>query len=187
MKTINTIKKEHRELGKAIKFLVDKVLDKKGEQKSVVKTDKLLVIHSLETAFCLKNLGYDNKIVIAGLLHDLLEDTETTKAEIEKIFGQKIAEIVEALSFDFGTNKVGDYKKNFTKTANFKEALIVRAADIYENSKYFEFAPPKEYPKLMEKYNYFLKTATLISTEPIYRKLKRKVEVYHKNAESNLD
>jgi len=176
MKNIKAIKKEHRELGKAIKFLVDKLLDKNGEQKSIVKTNKLLVSHSLETAFCLKNLGYDNKIVIAGLLHDLLEDTETTKDEIKKLFGQKVADIVEVLSFDFGTNKGGDYKKNFAKTANFKEALIVRAADIYENSKYFEFAPPKKYPKLIEKYNYFLKTASSISTEPIYKKLKRKVE-----------
>lgn len=172
MKNIETIKEEHHELAKAIKFLVDRVLDANGEQKLNVRTSKPLVIHSLETAFYLKNLGYDNEIVIAAVLHDLLEDTETEKSEIEKKFGTKIVEIVEAVSYDYGINKDADYRKNYDKMADFREALIIKAADILENLKYFKFTAKEENSRLLQKWNYFLQIAQNISEEPVYKELK---------------
>jgi (p)ppGpp synthase/HD superfamily hydrolase len=175
MKNIETIKAEKHKLAKAVKFLVDKVLDKSGEQKQNIKTDKPLVMHSLEIAFYLKNLGYDNKIVIAAVLHDLLEDTDTKKGDIEDNFGKKIANIVKAVSYDFNVKKDANYKDNYDKMINFKEALIVKAADIKENAGYFKFAPKKEHKQLLKKWNYFLGVADLISNEPVYRDLKNKL------------
>ena len=176
MKNIETIKKEHNQLVKAIKFLIDKVLDEKGDQKSGVRTGKPLVIHSLEPAFYLKNLGYNNEIVISTVLHDLLEDTDTSRDEIEKKFGKEIADIVEVVSYDFGVNKNTDYKKNFDKMSDFEEALIVKAADIKQNAKYFKFADRKEYDYLLGKWSYFLKFAHKISNEPVYKELERDIE-----------
>ena len=173
MKNIEIIKKEHYKLAKAIKFLIDKVLDEKGEQKTDVRTSKPLVAHSLEVAFYLKQLGYENDIVIAAVLHDLLEDTDTKKEEITEKFGKEVADIVEAVSYDFGVNKDADYKKSFDKMADFKEALIVKSADLLENIKYFQFAPGEEKSELIKKWNYFLKIAGKISSEPVYKELKK--------------
>lgn len=167
MKEIKIIKKEHNKLAKAIKFLVDKVLDEKGEQKDSVRTSKPLVAHSLEVAFCLKQLGYENDIVMAAVLHDLLEDTDTKEKEITEKFGKEVANIVEAVSYDFGENKNADYKKSFDEMADFPEALIVKSADLLENIKYFQFAPDNEKPGLLKKWNYFLNIAQRISGEPI--------------------
>jgi len=175
MKKIEKIKKEHHKLARAIHFLVNKILDRTGKQKPSVRTDKPLVIHSLETAFYLKNFGYSNEIVIAGLLHDLFEDTDTKKSEVEKNFGKKIADIVEMVSYDFNIKKGTDYKKNYDKMSNFKEALIVKAGDIIENLKYFEFAPKKEIPKVLDKWNYFLEVAKLIKGEIVYKELNQKL------------
>ena len=175
MKKIETIKIQHHKLAKAIKFLIDKVLDKNGEQKMNVKTSKPLVLHSLEIAFYLKNLGHKNEIVIAAVLHDLIEDTDTKKEEIKKLFGKKITQIVEAVSYDFGENNNADYKKSFDKIKNFKEALIVKAADIKDNAKYFKFAPKKEHEQLLEKWNYFVNIADLISNEPVYTDLNNRL------------
>lgn len=173
MKNIEKIKDEHHRFAKAIKFLVDKVLDNKGEQRASVRTSKPLVVHSLEMAFYLKQLGYKNDIVIAAVLHDLLEDTGTKREEIKELFGEKITRIVEAVSYDFGSNKNADYKSSFDNMADFKEALIVKSADLIENVRFFQFAPDDEKPGLIEKWNYFLKIAQKISKEPVYIELKK--------------
>lgn len=173
MAKIEIIKKEHHKFAKAIKFLVNKVLDERGEQKTDVRTSKPLVVHSLEVAFYLQQFEYENDIVIAAILHDLLEDTDTKKEEITEKFGTEVADIVEAVSYDFGVNKDADYKKSFDKMADFKKALIVKSADLIENIKYFQFATYKEKFKLIKKWNYFLKIAKKISKEPVYKELKK--------------
>lgn len=176
MKNINEIKLEHHKLAKAIKFLLEKVLDENGRQKTNVKTSKPLVAHSLEIAFYLKQLDYENDIIIAAVLHDLLEDTNTKREEIEELFGEKITKIVEAVSYDFGDNKNADYKKSFTAIKNFREALIIKTADIKENAKFFKFALDEEKPGLLKKWNYFLNIADLISNEPVYGDLKKVIK-----------
>jgi len=176
MVKIERIKKEHHKLAQAIKFLVDKVLDEEGNQKESIRTSKPLVIHSIETAFYLKQLGYENDIVVSAVLHDLLEDTDTQKEEITEKFGKKVADIVEAVSYDFGINKNADYKKSFDELADFLEALIVKSADLLENIKYFQFASDNEKPRLLKKWNYFLKISQKISKERVYKELEKSLK-----------
>ena len=70
-KSLQQIKKDNAEFARAIKFMIEKILDEKGKQKI---NGKPLVTHSLDTAYKLRDLGYKNDLVIAGVLHDLIED-----------------------------------------------------------------------------------------------------------------
>src|SRR6202048_4423942 len=54
--------------------------------------------HPLEVAAILTNLKLDDATIVAALLHDTIEDTEATRAEIEKQFGKDISVLVEGLT-----------------------------------------------------------------------------------------
>ena len=56
------------------------------------------LIHPLEVAGILLDLNVDEDTIIAGLLHDTLEDTLTTRGEIERLFGDRVAFLVEGLT-----------------------------------------------------------------------------------------
>jgi len=177
--SIEEIKNIHNEITKAIHFLVSVCLDENGIQKSLIKTTKPLVMHSLKVAFKLMEGGYDKDIVIAGVLHDLLEDANVTIKELEDRFGGKVAGIVSACSFDESIrDRKEQYKELFNRTKKEgREALIVKTADILENSEYLHFSENIEGLRhMLEKWNYFLFIAKEISDEPIYKELMERVQ-----------
>src|SRR4051812_34480131 len=54
--------------------------------------------HPLEVAAILTDLKLDDATIVAALLHDTIEDTEATRAEIDKLFGADIGALVEGLT-----------------------------------------------------------------------------------------
>ena len=54
--------------------------------------------HPLEVASMLADMRMDHKALAAGLLHDVLEDTEVTPVELRKAFGQEVADLVEGVT-----------------------------------------------------------------------------------------
>lgn len=59
------------------------------------KVSKLLyIIHIYDVARILMNNHADEDVIVAGILHDTLEDTKTTESEIEYLFGSKVKEMV---------------------------------------------------------------------------------------------
>ncbi|EDP75175.1 bifunctional (p)ppGpp synthetase/guanosine-3',5'-bis(diphosphate) 3'-pyrophosphohydrolase [Hydrogenivirga sp. 128-5-R1-1] len=91
------------------------------------KSGEPYVIHPLEVAKTLAELNMDSTTVIAGLLHDTLEDTDTTYEEIEELFGKDVADIVE------GVTKIGKIKfKNLreAQAENFRKLILATAKDI---------------------------------------------------------
>ena len=52
------------------------------------------ILHPLEVAQILSTLTDDEDVITAGILHDIVEDTDGTLAEIEKRFGKRVADIV---------------------------------------------------------------------------------------------
>jgi (p)ppGpp synthase/HD superfamily hydrolase len=60
----------------------------------------LLIIHPLEVASLLHNVGYPDHVVAAGILHDTVEDGPATIQAIEAGFGEDIAAIVAAMTED---------------------------------------------------------------------------------------
>ena len=56
------------------------------------------LVHPLEVAGVLVDLRLDHETVAAGLLHETLEDTLTTREELERLFGERVAFLVDGLT-----------------------------------------------------------------------------------------
>lgn len=90
---------------KAIRFVI-----KAFENKRRIKEDIDMSFHSITVGFMLKNIGCNETIVISGLLHDIIEDTEYDYDYIKKAFGKEIADNVLAVSED---KTILDWKKRY--------------------------------------------------------------------------
>jgi (p)ppGpp synthase/HD superfamily hydrolase len=54
--------------------------------------------HSVMVGFILQRAGFDEEVVAAGILHDVLEDTPTTQEELARRFGERVARLVDSVS-----------------------------------------------------------------------------------------
>ena len=66
------------------------------------------IIHPLEVASLLNNTGHSDRVVASGVLHDILERTDTTIETIEASFGRDIARVVASVSED---ESIGDLRE----------------------------------------------------------------------------
>ncbi|MEA3273370.1 MAG: HD domain-containing protein [Patescibacteria group bacterium] len=160
-----------RQIEEAIKFLVFAV-HKSGEN------PKPVILHSIRVGFHLSNLNHNEDIVIAGILHDIIEDTNVGIEEVESKFGARIAELVEANSFDkLIQDKTERYKENFKRCYEMgKDALVVKTADFFDNIDYYNLAPTQISTKwLFEKLKYFIDNSqNKLKDEIIYKELIKK-------------
>jgi len=146
----------------AIKFLVESFAKSGNNPKPVV-------LHSIRVAMHLENLNYSREVIIGAILHDLLEDTDVIREEISEKFGESVAELVEANSFRKEiVDETERYKKMYNQCLEAgKDALVIKAADILDNSYYY--GPRKE---LLEKMGYFIDlSAQILATEKIWQEL----------------
>ncbi|MGB9857779.1 MAG: RelA/SpoT family protein [Dictyoglomaceae bacterium] len=91
------------------------------------KSGEPYIIHPLEVAKILVDLGMDENVVIAGLLHDVLEDTNLTPEMIEKEFNKDILSLVEAIT---KLEKLSFYPTEAYRAQNLRKMLIAMAKDI---------------------------------------------------------
>jgi uncharacterized protein (TIGR02172 family) len=61
-------------------------------------TDRPFILHPMEVAQILATMTDDEEVITAGILHDIVEDTDGTLEEIEKRFGKRVAELVSSES-----------------------------------------------------------------------------------------
>lgn len=110
-----------------IKDYIEYIKEKHGNQKRKQGTPYYL--HPVEVSNILKEKGFSEKYQIVGLLHDILEDTDTTYEEIEKLTNHEIAEAVRLVTKEKG------YKMN-EYMARIKQndlARMVKIADRIHN------------------------------------------------------
>jgi (p)ppGpp synthase/HD superfamily hydrolase len=62
--------------------------------------DLPFVTHPVEVACLLHEAGYSDEVVAAGVLHDVIEDTDAERGDLEVRFGTRVAELVEAVTED---------------------------------------------------------------------------------------
>src|SRR3989338_5065488 len=107
---------------------------------------KPVLWHSFRVANNLYEDDQPEDVVIAGILHDALEDTKVSLELIRSAFGEKIANLVKTLTFDqLITDKRQRYREAYQRSLESgQEALLIRAYDILENSDYYQFAESKE-------------------------------------------
>ena len=85
------------------------------------------LVHPLEVAYILADLHLDTASVVAGLLHDVVEDTLTTVKNVREFFGPDVADIVE------GVTKISKLKFTSAKVAkaeNLRKMILAMVDDI---------------------------------------------------------
>ncbi len=162
---------EDEEIERAIQYLVHS-FEASGDN------PKPVILHSTRVGMDLYNRGYEKPIVISGFLHDLIEDTDVTAAEIRSEFGDDVGNIVAATSFD---ESIDDYLEQhydiYERCFELgRPAVVVKAVDILDNSDYYGLGGSEELRKnLIEKMDYFIEhSKPYIGETDIYRELEDK-------------
>lgn len=109
--------------------LVEKAYNLANEAHSSQKREsgEPYIIHPLDVAGILAELGMDTNTIVAGLLHDVIEDTEYSHADLERLFNKEVADLVE------GVTKLGQIKyksKEEQQADNVRKMLLAMAKDI---------------------------------------------------------
>ncbi|MBR4282836.1 MAG: bifunctional (p)ppGpp synthetase/guanosine-3',5'-bis(diphosphate) 3'-pyrophosphohydrolase, partial [Clostridia bacterium] len=85
------------------------------------------VMHPLNVALILIELGMDSQSVAAALLHDVVEDTALTTNDLKKQFGKEIALLVEGVT---KLGKVPNYSREEQQAENIRKMLFAMAEDV---------------------------------------------------------
>jgi len=100
------------------------------------------VSHTVEVATILAQLRLDTDTIVAGLIHDTIEDTETTLTDLEQQFGPQVAAIVDGVTklgrveFRSATEQqVENYRKMLLSMASDARVILVKLADRLHNMR----------------------------------------------------
>ncbi len=106
--------------------------------------------HPIEVAAILTDLKLDDATIAAALLHDTIEDTEATRAEIDSLFGHDIGTLVEGLTklkkLDLVTKEAKqaeNLRKLLLAIADDVRVLLIKLADRLHNMRTLEYMPPE--------------------------------------------
>lgn len=108
-------------INKAYKFAEEK---HRGQFR---KSGDPYISHCLYVAYILSKLQVGPKTICVGLLHDTIEDTDTTYDDIKNLFGIEIADLVEALT---KVTRLSDYKNVEFTAENHRKIFVAMAKDI---------------------------------------------------------
>lgn len=84
-------------------------------------------LHPLEVASIMAEMRFDEGSIITALLHDTVEDTDTTLEDIEKAFGQEISQLVDGVT---KLTKIEFQPEHVRQAENFRKFLIAMSEDI---------------------------------------------------------
>jgi GTP diphosphokinase / guanosine-3',5'-bis(diphosphate) 3'-diphosphatase len=114
--------------------------------------------HPLEVAAILTNLKLDDATIVAALLHDTIEDTEATRAEIDQIFGPQIGALVEGLTklkrlelVSREAKQAENLRKLLLAISDDVRVLLIKLADRLHNMRTLEFVPPDSRHRIAEE------------------------------------
>ena len=114
--------------------------------------------HPLEVAAILTDLRVDDQTIAAAMLHDTIEDTETTRTDIANRFGENIASLVEGLTkikkLDLVSKKAAqaeNLRKLLLAVAADARVLLVKLADRLHNMRTLHYVPPDKRARIAEE------------------------------------
>lgn len=114
--------------------------------------------HPLEVAAILTDLKLDDATIVAALLHDTIEDTEATRAEIDQLFGPEIGALVEGLTklkrlelVSREAKQAENLRKLLLAIADDVRVLLVKLADRLHNMRTLDFVPTESRRRIAEE------------------------------------
>lgn len=122
------------------------------------KSGEPYIIHPLNTAIILTTVYADTDTLIAGLLHDTIEDCDVDKDELEEMFGKTVANLVNGVSklgrINFSTENeylIDYYKKIIVGMSEDVRVIIVKLADRLHNMRTLYALPPEKQKKIAKE------------------------------------
>lgn len=100
-------------------------------------TGKTFLRHPLSVGYILQSCGYSEEVVIAGILHDVIEDTLFTEKVIREKFGSRIAELVSGVTEDKTITSWEERKQKYLDHLRTMddEVKAISAADLLDNRR----------------------------------------------------
>ncbi|HOX41103.1 MAG TPA: RelA/SpoT family protein [bacterium] len=122
------------------------------------KSGSPYILHPLRVAINLATDTQNAPLIIAGLLHDTIEDTETTLHEIGRLFGQEVADLVSGVTkvsaiklkdkakifsdSELYLEQVDNYRKLLIATAQDPRIIVIKLYDRLDNAATIQWLPP---------------------------------------------
>ena len=130
------------------------VYSAKVHQGQVRKSGEPYLVHPLEVAGILADLKLDEASIVAGLLHDTVEDTLAKPDEIKEIFGNEVAELVDGVTklgkmqssknASFEEKQAENFRKMLVAMAKDIRVILVKLADRIHNMRTLEHMKPEK-------------------------------------------
>lgn len=119
------------------------------------KSGEPYIFHPLAVAqICVEEIGLGTTSIISALLHDVVEDTDIELADIERMFGKKVARITDGLTkisgvFEYGTSQQAEnFRKMLFTLSEDVRVIIIKLADRLHNMRTLESMPRNKQLKI---------------------------------------
>lgn len=136
--------------------------------------------HPLRVALLLSDIGkvQDEEVIVAALLHDTIEDTDTKPEDIERLFGARVLSLVEALSDNKSLPKDVRKQKQIEHASELStDAALIKLGDKISNVIDVSDTPPKDW-SLERRREYFNWAEAVVNNLP---KANTALEDYFRN------
>lgn len=116
------------------------------------KSGEPYILHPISVATIVtREIGLGKKSIISSILHDVVEDTDYTLADIKNIFGEKIASIVDGLTKlegDFDFQQAANFRKMLLTLSDDVRVILIKIADRLHNMRTLDSMPPNKQLKI---------------------------------------
>ena len=157
--------------------IIDKAVDyAKAKHASQLRKDgSPYIIHPLAVAQIVTEMGLDIDAILGALLHDTIEDTDTSHEDIEKLFGPTVAELVEGVTkltrADFSSREqaqMENLRKMFMAMSKDIRVVLIKIADRLHNIRTMQYqSPAKQIAKCQETMDIYAPLAHRLGMQKI--------------------
>ena len=152
---------------------VDYAANKHANQ--VRKDGSPYIIHPLAVAEIVAEIGLDTDSLVAALLHDCIEDTDSTHDDLSRLFGPTVAELVEGVTkltrVEYSTleeQQMENLRKMFLAMSKDIRVILIKIADRLHNTRTMQYqTPAKQISKSRETMDIYAPLAHRLGMQKI--------------------